>query len=90
MLRKMMMALILLIMITVLSACGFNDSDTKADSIADAGITEKATAERQIEEENNTRKKQSEYTSWNDVPVNKYREETITVDYNGQTIGFSL
>ena len=26
------------------------------------------------------------YTSWDEVPVNDYREETITVDYNGQKI----
>lgn len=54
---------------------------------ADTGITESAAAASQIEEENNTGKKQGdEYTSWDDVPVNEYREETITVDYNGQTI----
>lgn len=27
-----------------------------------------------------------EYASWEDVSVNDYREETVTVDYNGQTI----
>lgn len=54
---------------------------------ADTGITESAAAAGQIEGENNTGKKQSdEYISWEDMPMNEYGEETITVDYNGQTI----
>ena len=48
---------------------------------ADTGITESAAAAGKIEEESNTGKKQSdEYTSWDDVPVNEFREETITVE----------
>lgn len=87
MLRKMITTLSLLILITALSACGFHDSGTKGDSTTDAGMTENATPTGQIEEENNTGKKQGdEYTSWEDMPVNEYGEETITVDYNGQTI----
>ena len=31
-------------------------------------------------------KKNTVYSSWSQVPENDYREETITVDYNGQTI----
>lgn len=85
MFRKMIMTLSLLIMITALSACSLNNADTKTDSSID--VTENATAAGQIEEVNNAGKKQSdEYTSWEDVPVNDYGEEIITVDYNGQTI----
>ena len=84
MFRKKMMTFSLLILIIALSACSLKHADTKADSIAATDKTENATAASQIED---TGKKQSdEYTSWDDVPVNEYREETITVDYNGQTI----
>ena len=48
MLRKMLMTLSLLILITALSACSLKYADTKADSTAETAVTENAATAGQI------------------------------------------
>jgi hypothetical protein len=55
----------------------------KLKSTGGADITVRIEADTGVLEQDDSR---NEYTSWEDMPVNEYGEETITVDYNGQTI----
>ena len=55
----------------------------KLKSADGADITVRIEADTGVLEQDDSR---NEYTSWEDMPVNEYGEETITVDYNGQTI----
>ena len=50
------------------------------------GLTACSAEERQAQDGKSDDENNLEYSSWDDVPMNTYREETITADYNGQTI----
>lgn len=50
------------------------------------GLTACSAEERQAQDEKTDGENNMAYSSWDDVPMNTYRKETITVDYNGQTI----
>ena len=50
------------------------------------GLTACSAEERQAQDGKTDDENNLEYLSWDDAPMNTYREETITVDYNGQTI----
>ena len=50
------------------------------------GLTACSADERQAQDGKTDDENNLEYSSWDDVPMNTYREETITADYNGQTI----
>ena len=84
--RKMISAACLLALVFVLSACG--SKETVASGIAPS---EASAFEDESDSKANKREKTGEsqimlYTSWDEVPENDYRQETITVDYNGQKI----
>ena len=61
----------------------YGDNTNKLKSADGADITVRIEADTGVLEQDDSR---NEYTSWEDMPVNEYGEETITVDYNGQTI----
>ena len=50
------------------------------------GLTACAAENGQAQNDNTGSEASLTYKSWEDVPLNTYNEETITVDYNGQKI----
>ena len=68
-----------------LCACSSTQGENtnKLKSADGADTTVRIEADTSVLEQVDSR---NEYTSWEDMPVNEYGEETITVDYNGQTI----
>lgn len=82
--RKAVSIIVLICLIITLSACG-NDAGDSAQT-ADHSSNQEQLQSKDVTVNEQAQTTAPEDTSWDDVPVNKYREETITVDYNGQTI----
>ena len=93
--RCFMLLFILAVLVICLAACGqrmLESSETAQmeQSGQTNHQTEQTTPAEQGQENDHNETDSTEpakiFNSWDEVPVNKYQEKTIEVDYNGQTI----
>ena len=74
--RKVLIIILALLLACSMTACAFS-KQSKNNTVPEQPSQEPADTEGA---------EKKKFTSWNEVPKNTYREETITVDYNGQKI----